>query len=316
MSTFRHPPIAGICTTLCLAFATLVLTGCQPDAAPKSGTSLVVPEKKESEKLNAYVVAYNKVLQYNDFGEILRDYRKSNPKLNARGNPPLDTYDVRGADLDAALRAFDQAMAISDPLPELDEPAKVFKAALETLNPLMKEAESYEATKEYLSDKGAKARTMDGPLVAALTGASKASAAFGSALSIQTLKRDEARLAVLKPGTVAFHKLKVSLEVRKLATAVRAALEDKQQVAGIAAPLQAVSAANAELGTLKRDPKAQPAWDPVCEMYKSKVDSLLGTTRTLVSAMESGNGAAVSSAAKSWFALRNDAVDASNNCGH
>jgi len=299
-----------------LTLAAALLGACKPDAASPSGARVVVPEKKESEKLNAYVVAYNKLLQWHNFAEILRDYRKSNPKLGAKGNPPLDSYSIRGSDFDRPLQALDQAMAIRESLPELDEPAKALKSSLEALAPLLKEADTYEKTKEYLSDKGAMARMMDGPLVTAMTAAGKATATFGAALSQQTLKRDEAELALLKPGTVGFHKLKVSLEVRKLATAVKAALDDKQQVPAIASTLQAVSTANAELGTMKRDPKAQPAWDPVCEMYKSRVDSLLGTTRTLMSAMESANGAAVNSAAKDWFDQRNKAVEASNNCGH
>ena len=302
-------------TALALGLAALTLTACKPDAAPAKRTGIVVPEKKESDKLNAYVVANNELLKWHNFSEILRGYRQSNPTLGAKDKPALANYSIRGSDVDSAILAFDKAIVITDPLPELDEPAKALQAALNTLNPLLKEASAYENTKEYLSDKGAKARAMDGPLVAALIAANKASATFGTALSAATLKRDEAELATLKPGTLGFHKLKVSLAVRKLATTVRAALDDKQQVAGIAATLQALSAANTELGTMTRDPKAQPAWDPVCAKYKTSVDSLLGTTRALVNAMEASNGAEVNSSAKEWFDKRNKTVDAANNCG-
>jgi hypothetical protein len=294
----------------------IALAGCKPQAteAPSAASGLVVPEKQQAEKLNAYVVAYNKLLQWHSFGKIRREYQRANPKI-AKPGAPLDSYSFRGGDVDDALRAFDMAMTMTQPLPELDEPGKVLKAALEVVNPLIKEARTYESTKEYLSDNGAKARQMDAPLLAALDAADKATDALGTALSAQTLKRDEAALATLKPGTVAFHKLKVSLETRKLATAVKLALDDKQNVSAVDAALQAVSAANTELGTLRKDPNAAPAWDPVCAMYKDSIDGLIGHTRTLVGAMKDGSGEGVADAANQWFDLRNKAVDASNNCG-
>jgi len=318
MTAFRTQNAARLVAVLALPL-TVVLAGCKPDApassaAPTAASGLVVPEKQQVEKLNAYVMAYNKLLQWHSFGKILRDYQRANPKI-AKAGAPLDSYSFGGGDVDAALRAFEKAMAMTQSLPELDEPGKALKAALEAVNPLIKEARTYESTKEYLSDKGAKARQMDGPLVAALSAANKATVAFGTALSAQTLKRDEAELATLKPGTVGFHKLKVSLETRKLATAVKAALDDKQNVPAIDTALQAVSAANTELGTLRKDPKAPPAWDPVCAMYKDKIDSLIGGTRTLVAAMKDGSGKSVGEAASQWFDMRNSAVDASNNCG-
>jgi hypothetical protein len=295
----------------------IALAGCKPQAteAPSAASGLVVPEKQQAEKLNAYVVAYNKLLQWHSFGKILQEYRRSNPKI-AKAGVPLDSYRVGVIrDVDRPLSAFEEAIVMTQPLPELDAPGRALKAALEALNPLIKEAIAYESTKEYLSDKGAKARQMDAPLVAALDAADKATDALGTALSAQTLKRDEAALATLKPGTVAFHKLKVSLETRKLATAVKGALDDKQNVSAVDAALQAVSAANTELGTLRKDPNAAPAWDPVCAMYKDKIDSLIGGTRTLMSAMKGGSGKGVADAANQWFDVRNEAVDASNNCG-
>ena len=318
MTAFRTRDVARFVAVLALPL-TVVLTGCKPETpttptVPSAAASLMVPEKQQVEKLNAYVVAYNKLLQWHNFGKIERDYKRANPKI-AKAGAPLDSYSFGGGDVDDALRAFDKAMAMTQPLPELDEPGKALKAALEAVNPLIKEARTYESTKEYLSDKGAKARQMDAPLVAALEAAHKATVAFGAALSAQTLKRDETELATLKPGTVGFHKLKVSLETRKLASAVKLALDDKQNVPAVDAALQAVSAANTELGTLRKDPKAAPAWDPVCAMYKDKIDSLIGGTRTLVAAIKDGSGKGVGEAATQWFDMRNKAVDASNSCG-
>lgn len=151
------------------------------------------------------------------------------------------------------------------------------------------------------------------PWVAALDAANKATADFGAALSAQTLKRDEAELATLKPGTLGLHKLKVSLETRKLAGTVRLALEERQNLPAIDAALQAVSAANTELGTLRKDPKAPPARDPVCAMYKEKIDSLIGSTRALTGTVKGGSNKAVADAATQWVDVRNKAVDAANS---
>jgi len=308
---FRFALLALIAVPLALA-----LTACLPEPANASETAsgLRVPEKQQAEKLNAYVVAYNKLLQYHDFRETLRNYRQSNPDLR-KADVPLKHYDFTASDLDTQLRSLEQAMAVPQSLPELDEVAKVLKAALEAANPLIKDAAAYEKSKEYLSDKGAKARAMDAPLTAALNAAGRASNTFGGILSQQTLKRDEAGLASLKFGTVGFHKLKVSLEVRKLATAIKVALGDRQQVPGIQAPLMSLSEANNELGTLRHNPKAQPAWDPVCAMYKTEVDGLIGFSRTLLSALDGRRHEDIDTAATAWFTARNKTIDAANRCG-
>jgi hypothetical protein len=290
-------------------------SACKPNATPpKPADGHVFVEQPQGEKLNAYVVAYNRLLDRHDFSDILRDYRQSNPRVGKAG-AVLDSYSIRGEDVDRPLEAFHQAQALNQPLPELDEPAKVLVAALEKLNPLLKDAEAYQTQQTYRVDKGAKAHAMDAGLVAALIDADRASGAFSAALSAQTLKRDEARLAKLAPGGVAYHKLKVSLEIRKLGTAVDAALEDKTKAPALQARLQAVIDANAALGTLKPDPKAEPAWDPVCAMYKEKVDGLIGATNALIAAFSSGSRAEVGSAYDDWFKLRNESVEAANACG-
>ncbi|MEZ2300050.1 hypothetical protein [Variovorax sp. RCC_210] len=83
---------------------TVALTGCKPEAsttpttpttptaptAPTGASNLVVPEKLQIEKLNAYVMAYTKLLQRHSFGRILRDYRLANPKA-AKAGAPLDS---------------------------------------------------------------------------------------------------------------------------------------------------------------------------------------------------------------------------------
>lgn len=79
---------------------TVVLTDCKPEAsttptAPTGACNLVVLEKQQIDKLNAYVVARNKLLQCHSFGRILRAYRRANPKV-AKAGAPLDSYSFAG----------------------------------------------------------------------------------------------------------------------------------------------------------------------------------------------------------------------------
>ncbi|MDM0009407.1 hypothetical protein QTI51_31865 [Variovorax sp. J22G73] len=108
--------------------------------------------------------------------------------------------------------------------------------------------------------------------------------------------------------------MKVSLETRKLAGTVRLALEERQNLPAVDAALQGVSAANTELGTLRKGPKAPPAWDPVCARYKEKIDSLIGSTRALTATMRDGSNKAVADAATQWADARNKAVNAAYSC--
>lgn len=303
------------------AVLTFGLAACKPQptesttGGKKPGSGMVIREREQADKLNAYVEAYNRLLQWDRFDEILQQYRKYNAKLR-KDDRPIDRYDFSRHDLSGPIKDLNKALAIEAKIPELDAAAVVWKASLEAADPLFNEASVYATTKEYLSDKGVKARQMDGPLVAALIAADHATDAFGAALSVQTLKRDEAQLVELPPGTVSFQKLKVSLAVRKLSTAVQAALGDPKQTGSVAEALAPVTAANAELGALKVDPKAQPTPDPVCKAYKSEIDNLIGLSRTLVSVIEKGNEPDnIERAAKSWFETRNRAVDSANRCG-
>lgn len=312
-------PLKAMARPLLTAGAVLVLTfaaaGCGPNANPAKPAAggQVIPEEKQADALNAYVVAFNKLVDRNDFGDILEEYRKDNPQAGKAG-AAVTGYDFSTSDVDVPLEEFKAAQAMTPPVAELAGPGKAVIDALETLNPLLKEASAYSTQKGYVTDKGAKAHSLDAPLVAALQNAEKASKAFGAALSAQTLKRDQARLAALKPGGVDYHKLKVSLEVRQLGGAVDAALDDKAQIPALETRLQSLVAANTELGGLKKDPKAEPAWDPVCAMYKSEVDRLIGRTNTLIEAIRAGARPAIVEAYKAWFDTRNDTVDKANAC--
>ncbi|MDM0009405.1 hypothetical protein QTI51_31855 [Variovorax sp. J22G73] len=91
--------IAGWVAVLALPM-TVALTGCKPEAsttptAPTGACNLVVSEKQQIAKLNAYGVAYNKLLQWHSFGRIQRDYRLANPKV-AKAGAPLDSYSFAG----------------------------------------------------------------------------------------------------------------------------------------------------------------------------------------------------------------------------
>lgn len=301
--------------TSAFAAATLVcfglIAGCKPQADAPGG--LVVEEQVQAEKLNAYVVAFNKLLQWHRFDKILREYREENPRV-AEPGVKLDGYDFWKPGLDSEIKAFDQALATPGALPDLDAKAKSLRDALIALRPVYEEANAYSKAKEYLSDGGEKAHKMDRALVAGLKAADSAMDDMGAALSAQTLKRDQARLATLKAGSLEHQKLKAVLAARGLSEAIDAVLEDKAAMPAFHIALKNTATASAELGLLKPDPNARPAWDPICRLYKGKLDDLIGIAREIGAGWETGDAQEVHDGLVKLPSAYNDSVDAANRC--
>jgi hypothetical protein len=172
--------------------AGMLLAGCD-DGQPSRETSAAhsqaaahtpSAEQIEIEKYNAYVDAANRGGNFAEIREKRRaDYAKvlaSKDKLSDYGL--FSAYDISG------LRDnLKKALALSSPMPELDEPANAMLTALETLEPLHRDLSNYADSKGYLADGGQKARELEPALDAALERVATAQATFYEGLA----KRDE-----------------------------------------------------------------------------------------------------------------------------
>ncbi|MCF5707696.1 DUF3829 domain-containing protein [Pseudomonas syringae] len=169
----------------------LLLVGCDKGDAPKSAShpanstqQSMSTEQAEIEKYNAYVDAAN---QGEDFGELLDKRLEQYAGKLASGKKVTDYSLFSPYDITTLQKKLNAALAISFPMPELDEPAKNTLAALAKLEPIHGELANYSDSKGYLADDGKKARAMEPALEAAMKDVADAQAVFFDGIR----KRDE-----------------------------------------------------------------------------------------------------------------------------
>jgi len=175
-----------------LVAAGVLLAGCDNDqtprsaAAPQGQAAAEQPsaEQIEIEKYNAYVDAANRG---GNFAAILEHRRTEYSKQLKSKNKLSEYYLFSAYDISGLRDNLKKALALSSPMPELDEPAKAMLVALEKLEPIHSELASYADSKGYLSDGGQKGKEMEPALDAALEGVAIEQAKFYEGLT----KRDE-----------------------------------------------------------------------------------------------------------------------------
>lgn len=151
----------------------ILLGGCDNGEAPRSATvahdqtAAEEPsaEQIEIEKYNAYVDAAN---NGGNFTAILEKRRAEYSKQLASKNKLSEYYIFNAYDISGLRDNLKKALALSYPMPELDEPAKAMLVALEKLEPIHAGLANYAASKGYLADGGQKAKEMEPSLDAAL----------------------------------------------------------------------------------------------------------------------------------------------------
>jgi len=148
----------------------------QVNAKPNAASN----EQQLIEKYNIYVEVSNNLRT--SFQEARESYVESQvPLLQAKA--PLTGLRIQNDILvDRSAKKLDSAAAIAAPLPEIDESAKAFSAALKVLSPLSRELNDYANSKGYLADNGDKVRQLNKDYLAALTTVAEAEAAFDKGL--------------------------------------------------------------------------------------------------------------------------------------
>lgn len=169
--------------------ASALLAGCsdnksgdtqQASQASQGKPAQAANEQQLVEKYNIYVDVSNNLRT--SFQQARAEYiAQQLPLLEAKA--PLTSLRIQNdIFVDRSARKLDAAVAIAAPLPEIDEPAKAFSAALKVLSPLSRELNNYANSKGYLADNGDKARQLNKDYLAALTGVATAEAAFDDGL--------------------------------------------------------------------------------------------------------------------------------------
>lgn len=189
-----HTPRILLGATLIAITAFVAGCGDKADKASRAQTTGKTAqagnEQQFVEKYNIYVDVSNSLST--SFEEARDSYVESQvPRL--QGKAPLTSLRIQNDILvDRSAKKLDTAAAIDAPLPEIDESAKAFSAALKVLSPLSRELNDYANSKGYLADNGDKARQMSKDYLAALTAVAQAEAAFDKGLGArdQALTRE------------------------------------------------------------------------------------------------------------------------------
>ncbi len=170
----------------------ILLAGCDNGEAPRSAAATQgqeapqapSAEQVEIEKYNFYVDAANRG---GNFGAILEKRRTEYAKGLKSDKPLSDYYIFSAYDISGLRDNLSKALALSSPMPELDEPAKAMLVALEKLAPIHADLANYADSKGYLADGGKKAKEMEPALDAAIEAVATEQDKFYDGLA----KRDE-----------------------------------------------------------------------------------------------------------------------------
>ncbi|AIC18968.1 MULTISPECIES: DUF3829 domain-containing protein [Pseudomonas] len=183
----------------------VLLAGCGDKTEKVSQPAAQVDAKQqEIDKYNQYVGAANSISE--SFQTFLQRYQQYEVPALA-GKAPISAFSV-GNDIliDRLSQALDGALAIDTPIPEVDQAAQAFSAALKTLSPLSHELQNYATSKGYLSDNGELARRQSQAYLAALTAVSEKEQDFYAGLGARDLALTKQAFDEAPKDTAAYYR--------------------------------------------------------------------------------------------------------------
>lgn len=240
-----HPtgnaPFALCCALLLAVFLTGgcgVIEKIRPSASKNTfGGSIAGDLERQTylKKYNAYMECFNNV--DNRVENYYERYASGPQKFIARGKDDAEDSRIQVSipsnvfyDMDEYQRkyvtALRDAVDAKPAIDGLDEAGRQYVAAFDKLDPLAKEAESYYRQRNYKDDNFAKAREMDGPLVAAFKEFRRAAGRMGDELDKQEDALRQNQLNELSAGGKergeSYHLINLYVQAKKLYKAGRA----------------------------------------------------------------------------------------------
>lgn len=249
-------------------------------APAKAAAAASDPANDVAKKVNAYTKVQNDIVETHPMGKQLAEHMRNNERVLKLGTKlganawylfGIDDFDRQVSDLKAA-------MAMPGSVPEVDPKAAALLAALEAVNPTIKELYRYQKTRDFKEDGFKLAMAREKPLEDGMRGAMAASDAFSTALFDRRMAIDEARLAGLKSGSLPHGLLGTSLKTRVLLRRYDA-MEKPGDVAAFLAALDEVRASNKAL--MATADELSPKADSSCANYSEALDALIGHGRDL-----------------------------------
>ncbi|QSI31311.1 DUF3829 domain-containing protein [Variovorax sp. RKNM96] len=268
-----------------------LLAGCG-DKADKTSQPQVTAKQSSNEqqlieKYNIYVDVSNSLST--SFQEACENYVENQvPLLKAKA--PLTSLRIQNDILvDRSAKKLDAAVAIAAPLPEIDESAKVFSAALKVLSPLSRELNDYANSKGYLADNGDKARQMNKDYLAALTTVAEAEAAFDKGLSARDQALTKEAFEKAPKDTAAYYRAGLIYHGKLNhadAMTLFAAPNDPKALAAFEASLALV--ADSAAGWSKKMAEQSTQSGKSCSGGMLQINEFIGQSRSMVKDIKDG----------------------------
>lgn len=254
-----------------------------PQAQAKKGNT----EQQLVEKYNIYVDVSNSLST--SFQEARENYVEGQlPRLQAKA--PLTSLRIQNDILvDRSAKRLDAAVAIDAPLPEIDESAKAFSAALKVLSPLSRELNDYANSKGYLADNGDKARQMNKDYLAALTTVAEAEAAFDKGLSARDQALTKEAFEKAPKDTAAYYRAGLIYHGKLNHADARALFEapnDPKALAAFEASLALV--ADSAAGWSKKTAEQATQNGNSCSGGMLHINEFIGQSRSMVKDIKNG----------------------------
>ncbi|MFM9923652.1 DUF3829 domain-containing protein [Variovorax sp. H27-G14] len=244
-------------------------------------------EQKQVEKYNIYVDVSNNLRT--SFQQARAEYvAQQVPLLQAKA--PLTSMRIQNdIFVDRSANKLDSAVAISAPLPEIDESAKAFSAALKVLSPLSRELNNYANSKGYLADNGEKARQLNKDYLAALTAVAQAEAAFDNGLSARDRALTKEAFEKAPKDTAAYYRAGLIYHGKLNHNDANALFEspnDPKALAAFEASLALV--ADSAAGWSKKVSEQPPRNGRSCDGGMLHINAFIGQSRSIVKDVKDG----------------------------
>ena len=238
------------------------------------------PAVAVAKKVNAYTKVQNDIVDGHPMGKELAEHIRNNERVLKLGTKlGANAWYLFGiGDFDRQIADLKAAMAMPGSVPEVDPKAAALAAALEGVNPVIKELYRYQKMRDFKEDGFKLAMAREKPLEDGMRAAMAASDAFSTALFERRMGIDEKRLAGMEAGSLPYGLLATSLKTRVLLRRYDA-MEKPGDVPAFTAALDEVRASNKALAgtTDGLSPKA----DSACADYSEALDALIGHGRDL-----------------------------------
>ncbi len=219
-----------------LGFAVLAaacLAGCNGEDASKAGAaaqaSSASVDQTELAKSNAYIMAAN--VSSGAFSKALARHEETvSPRL--AGDRPLKDYDVVPVHEVTKVRTrLESAIALDGSVPELDQPARDYAAAIAAFEPVNNGLANYAQSKGYLSDGGAKARQEDAAFTAALSKVADAERVFFDKVEARDARLLQAAFDAAPEGSVERYRAGIVLKGKAAMKALPTIFSDPSDTA-------------------------------------------------------------------------------------